>query len=96
MRVRYTPRSRGDLADIYRYIEQSSPSGARAVIQTIQRQIRLLAFVPFMAPETTEPGVYELSVARYPYKVYYRVEDNEVRIVHVRHTSRRPPKVGEL
>ena len=60
------------------------------------RRIRLLGDIPFIAPVTNEPGVYELSIVRYPYKVYYRVENEEVRIVHIRHTSRRPLDVNDL
>jgi toxin ParE1/3/4 len=96
MRVRYTPRARGDLQTIFDYLDQASPAGARVVKQTLERRIRLLGDIPFMAPATEEPGVYELSIVRYPYKVYYRVENDEVRIVHIRHTSRRPPVASEL
>lgn len=96
MKVRYTPRARDDLQAIFQFLDQVSPSGARSVKQTLERRIRLLADVPFIAPATDEPGVYELSIVRYPYKVYYRIERNEVRIVHIRHTSRRPPDASEL
>ena len=41
-------------------------------------------------------GVYELSIIRYPYKVYYRVEADEVQIVHIRHTSRERPELKEF
>lgn len=96
MRVRYTPRARDDLQAIFDYIDGVSPAGARMVKQTLERRIRLLGDIPFIAPATEEPGVYELSIVRYPYKVYYRVENEEVRIVHIRHTSRRPPDVSVL
>jgi toxin ParE1/3/4 len=96
MRVRYTPRARDDLQAIYRYLDQISPSVAKSVKRTLERRIRRLGDIPFMAPATTEPGIYELSIVRYPYKVYYRVENEEVRIVHIRHTSRRPPDIGGL
>ena len=43
-----------------------------------------------MAPETEESSTRELTILRYPYKVYYEVEGDEVWIVHIRHTSRRP------
>ena len=43
-----------------------------------------------MAPATDEPGVRELTLARYPYKIYYEVADEEVRILHFRHSQRRP------
>jgi plasmid stabilization system protein ParE len=56
----------------------------------------LLEEFPFIAPMTDEAGVYELSIILYPYKVYYRVEAEEVRIVHIRHASRRRPDVNDL
>lgn len=39
-------------------------------------------------------GVYELIVPRYPYKIYYRIERDEVWIVHIR-DARRHPWQGE-
>jgi toxin ParE1/3/4 len=96
MKVRYTPRARDDLQTIFSYLDQVSPSGAKSVKRALERRIRRLADIPSMAPATQEPGIYELSIVRYPYKVYYRVENDEVRIVHIRHTSRRPPGVDEF
>ena len=96
MRVRYTPRARDDLAAIYHYLDQRSPVGAQLVKATIERRIRLLEEFPFIAPMTDEAGVYELSIIRYPYKVYYRVEADEVRIVHIRHASRERPELKEF
>ncbi|MEA2988109.1 MAG: toxin ParE1/3/4 [Alphaproteobacteria bacterium] len=96
MRVRYTRRSLNDLDAIYRYLDKPSISGARAVKTTIERRITQLADMPFIAPVTEESGVYELTIIRYPYKVYYRVENDEVQIIHVRHTSRQHPDLAEL
>ncbi len=43
-----------------------------------------------MAPLTVEPGVHELTVPRYPYKVYYRLTQREVLIIHIRDARRAP------
>jgi plasmid stabilization system protein ParE len=96
MRIRYTLRARGDLEAIFSYLDRRAPSGAMSVKQTIERRIRRLADIPLIAPATTEPGVHELTVLRYPYKVYYSVENDEVTILHVRHSSRKPPDVTKL
>ncbi len=90
MNVRYTPRARRDLEEIYVYIDLRLSEGARAVKGTIERRIHGLSEFPFMAPETDEAGSYELTIARYPYKIYYRVEKGEVWVVHIRHARRRP------
>jgi plasmid stabilization system protein ParE len=56
----------------------------------LERRITRLAEFPLIAPSTDEPGVYELTITRYPYKIYYQVEGSEVWIVHIRDARRRP------
>jgi toxin ParE1/3/4 len=90
MRVRYTLRALGDLDAIYIYLEQRTPAAAQSVKHLIERRIAMLADFPFMAPETVEPGIRELTIVRYPYKVYYEVVGDEVWIVHIRDARRRP------
>jgi plasmid stabilization system protein ParE len=45
---------------------------------------------PRMAPSTDVPGVRELRVPRRPYNIYYRIEGDEIWIVHIRDMRRRP------
>ena len=90
MKVRYTPRARADLEAIFAYLDARAPLAAQAVKWTIERRIAWLADYPQMAPVTDEPGVYELTIRRYPYKVYYEIGSEEVRIVHIRDARRRP------
>jgi toxin ParE1/3/4 len=96
MRIRYTPRARGDLEAIFSYLDQRSPQGALSVKQTIERRIRQLGDLPLIAPVTEEPEVRELTVLRYPYQVYYCIEGDEVRILHIRHASRQRPDIPRL
>jgi toxin ParE1/3/4 len=90
VRIRYTPQALADLDEIFTYLDQQSPAGARTVKERIVSAIRRLADYPLMAPETDEPDIRELAVIRYPYKVYYQIERDEVWIVHIRHAARRP------
>ncbi len=94
MRVRYTLRAQSDLDAIYAYIDQRAPAAARSVKELIERRIARLADFPFMAPETDEPGIRELTILRFPYKVYYEVIGEEVWIIHIR-DARRRPWIGE-
>ena len=90
MRIRYTVRARADLAEIRSYLLERNPRAAAAVLPAIRQRISWLADFPLMAPETDEPGVRGLPLVRYPYRVYYDVAGEEVRILHIRHTRRQP------
>ncbi len=90
MKVRYTLRAQADLDTIYTYLDQRAPVAAHSVKQLIERRITSLADFPFAAPETDQLNVRELTLVRYPYKIYYEVHDDEVWIIHIRHTSRHP------
>jgi plasmid stabilization system protein ParE len=94
MRIRYTLRAQGDLDTIYDYLDRRSPEAAQSVKDSIERRIAWLADFPFMAPTTDESGIYELTIVRYPYKVYYEVERDEVWILHIRDARRRPWESG--
>ena len=90
MKVRYTLRAQADLNSIFTYLDERAPMAARAVKALLERRIASLADFPLAAPRTDEPSVRELTILRYPYKVYYEVADEEVWILHIWHTARRP------
>jgi plasmid stabilization system protein ParE len=90
MKVRYTLRAQADLDAIYSYLDARAPAAAQSVKNIIERRIALLAEFPHIAPETNRPGVYELTIVRYPYKAYYEISGEEIWIVHIRDARRLP------
>ncbi|MCC6948664.1 MAG: type II toxin-antitoxin system RelE/ParE family toxin [Bradyrhizobiaceae bacterium] len=90
MKVRYTLRAHADLDAIYLFLDERNPAAARSVKRFIEQRIAWLADFPYVASATDEPGIFELTITRYPYKVYYEVQGDEVWIVHIRHAARRP------
>lgn len=66
MRIRYTLRAQNDLDGIYTYLDRHFPAAAQAVKNLIVRRIAGLADFPFMAPQTREKGIFELTIVRYP------------------------------
>jgi plasmid stabilization system protein ParE len=90
MKVRYTLRARDDLEAIFAYLDERNTKAAQATKDLIERRIRRLGMFPLMAPGTDESGIFELSIIRYPYKVYYELKgDERVWIVHIRNTAQR-------
>jgi toxin ParE1/3/4 len=88
MRVRYTPRAFSDRERIIEYLRERSPAGARNVAASIRDAVVQLREHPLSGYRTNDPEVRVLFVARYPYKIFYRVRET-VEILHIRHTSRR-------
>ena len=73
MRVRYTAEAFADREDIFAYLDERNPSVARAVKGYIERSLSRIASFPLSAPLTEIADVRELTLVRYPYKIYYRV-----------------------
>jgi toxin ParE1/3/4 len=92
MKAEYSNRAVADLrkisADSRRAfgdrVAEALEARIRAVVEHISRQ-------PWIAPEVEQrPGLHVAPLVRYPFKIFYRVFEDRVRIQHIRHTSRRP------
>jgi len=92
VRLRYAPRARADIAEIYEYIAQHSPRAATAVSAQIRATGRLLAEYPDLGRATDISDVRVFPTARYPYLVYHSVRGEDLVIVHVRHARRDMPE----
>jgi plasmid stabilization system protein ParE len=90
MKVQYRQRALADLEDIYQYLEQRSPAGARNVLAAIHDAIGLLTEYPDSAERTSDPDIRVKVLGRYRYKIFYRIADDAVDILHIRHAARRP------
>lgn len=92
MRLRFLSPALPDLDGIRRYIAQDNPKAARKVITKVRRQTRILIEHPLAGRPGRAEGTRELLINPYPYIATYRVEDDEVQILAVVHTSRRWPE----
>ena len=60
-------------------------------VQAIFDAIQLVASRPYTGIRNARAAdMRSKLVARYPYRVHYRISDGDIWIVHVRHTARRP------
>ena len=90
MRIRYATRAFSDRRSISDYLHERSPQGARNVQRAIVQAIRSLTGYPRLGRPTAVAEVRELTVPRYPYKVYYRIDGEEIWILYIRDARRRP------
>ena len=92
MKIRYRPTALVQLDAIFSYIATHNPGAAIKVQRTIEHSIGRLADFPYSGRASEVAGIRELPIVRYPYIVFYAVDDaaQEVFILRVRHTSRDP------
>jgi toxin ParE1/3/4 len=89
MRLRFSPRARSDIEQIFQYLDERSPSGARNVLQHIYIALRFIAEQPDASERTDNPNVRVKIVTRYRYKIFYTVGQGTVDVLHIRHAARR-------
>lgn len=94
MRVRFTPRAFQDREQIFEYLAERSPAGAANVMARLRTVIHRLSEHPESGYPTDVADVRVVFVGRYSYKVFYRIGDDVIEILHIRHTSRQPGDLG--
>ena len=96
LRLEISARARDDLAEIRAYLHRVDPAAAARVGRHLSTRIKRLASLPDLGSVTDRPGLRILYPTRYPYRIYYAVLDDAVRILHVRHTSRELPGIENV
>ena len=90
MRIRLTPRAGADLDAIGRYVAAESPRAAVEQLAAIRAAIEALVDFADLGHPSYPKGRRVRTVPRLPYRVLYRVIGDEIVVLHIRHTSRRP------
>ncbi|AVT74593.1 hypothetical protein RPPS3_05300 [Rhodopseudomonas palustris] len=93
MKVRWSDNAVHELDEILSFIAERNVSAAEAVADLIWERTRLLGEFPLAGHKTDLTHVRALSVVRYPFVIFHKVDDakDEVVILSVRHTARRDP-----
>jgi toxin ParE1/3/4 len=92
MKVRFTRTAQRDLAQIYAYISQDSPTVASRFVARLIERARELADHPLAGRATDEPDARVVVAPRLRYFIFYTITADEIHITHIRHTSRRRPR----
>jgi toxin ParE1/3/4 len=92
MNVEYSRRALADLRNISAYHLHSNGDRVASEIEArIRDVVARIARSPGSAPPVVgRQGVRVVLLLRYPYKIFYKPIGGTIRIVHIRHTARRP------
>jgi toxin ParE1/3/4 len=93
MKLVYSRRALADLDRIATYYAaNASPAIAEAIGHRLGNVIERIGRMPDAAPRISQRSqVRVIAVVRYPFRIFYRVRDDTIDILHIRHTSRRLP-----
>ena len=91
MKLRFTPRAIANLIEIADYILEHNPQAARRVRAAIYESLQNLILFPHVGRRQKAEGVRKLVTRKYPYLVYYTVDEaaDEIVILNVKHPARR-------
>jgi toxin ParE1/3/4 len=92
MRVDYSKRAVADLRQIAAYYARSgNPAVAEGIAARVQEVVAQITGSPLSGRSVAQKsGVRVVLLVNYRYKIFYRVAGGSIRIIHIRHTSRRP------
>jgi toxin ParE1/3/4 len=90
MKLRFTRRAARNLADIADYLREQNPEAAVRVRTAIDKSLQNLVLFPYAGRKQEFEGVRKVVTRRYPYLVYYRVDEvaGEIVVVAIRHSAR--------
>jgi plasmid stabilization system protein ParE len=91
MKVVYTEEALRDLDAIADWLIVHYPAVAPIVERRIRHVVAHIARWPESSRRSSgRPDVRVVSLGRYPYKIFYRVADDTVEILHIHHAARQP------
>jgi addiction module RelE/StbE family toxin len=90
MKLRFTRQATHDLNSIADYVSERNPKAALRVRAAIVESLQTLVLFPHIGRRQKAEGVRKLVTRRYPYLVYYIVDQasEEIVIIAIQHPAR--------
>ena len=85
MRVRYSRRALSQLAATHEYLLERSTAAAESVSASLATTIGRLKELPHLGKITDEGEVRVIIEPEYLYRVFYKVENDEVVVIRILH-----------
>jgi plasmid stabilization system protein ParE len=91
MRIRWLPSALEDIEGIHSYLTLNRSQYVTGTVRAIYKAVLSLKSFPFRGRPSTQPGIRVMPLAKLPYLVYYRVNEETVEVLHIRHGARELP-----
>lgn len=91
MKVVFTEAAARDLSDIETFVTRQYPEVASAFEAALRRLIAYISRWPSIGHAVEQRSVVRsMPVGRFPYKLFFRVHDGVIEVLHIHHMARRP------
>ena len=88
-RLVFTERAQADLLEAWLFIAEDNPAAADKVLDTLEKEAKLLLVQPLMGRARPELGSAVRSwPSATPYVVFYEVDESELTVLRVMHHAR--------
>lgn len=84
-----TPEAEADLADARRWYERQREGLGEQLLLCVEAALDRIQRMPEAAPEVY-PGVRRVSVPRFPYGAFYRIDPDQLAVIAIYHSRRDP------
>ncbi|MFT5466300.1 MAG: plasmid stabilization system protein ParE [Verrucomicrobiales bacterium] len=88
MQVKTTSKFEQQLVEILNYYTEIDPKLAADLLDRIDYAARHLLQFPSVYARTTEPGIRKIALRRFPYRIRYRVMEEDIHFLTIRHMAR--------
>jgi toxin ParE1/3/4 len=92
MRIKWLKRAIESLDGAMAHIAREDEETAKDISDYIHARIESLQTQPHLGRPGRIFGTRELVIDKYPFIIPYRVKDEEIQILRIFHTSRKPPQ----
>ena len=90
MKVRFSSTALRQIDEALSFIAQRSPRAASRLSERIQSITALVQEHPEAAQVTSRQKVRRAVLSPFPYALFYRVTQNDIVVLRLRHVARRP------
>jgi addiction module RelE/StbE family toxin len=95
--LRWSPRARDQVREIFEYIARDRPSAAEAILERFLERVDLPREFPLQGPAWGDGRQADLrEVIVEGHRIVYRVGTDRISVLSVRHTRMEPDDLGDV
>jgi plasmid stabilization system protein ParE len=93
--LRFLPEVETDVLSIYKWYKKKSHLACENYLSLFYQSTNEIKINPLSFPKTSK-NIHRKLMYRFPYSIYYKIEDDEIVVIGCFHYARKPSSVMKL